>query len=352
MEIISQSIYTIDHKNNNVLPRDIPEHFMEYIHDLISFIEVNPNIRNYKVRSESTQVVVNIKKIISEINQEYVDESSISSNNKEIAGRLLLKEIEVQTRIEHMKTKIKKGSIIQVLLKDEDTNRYQYLIAKVDHHDFIDDNDLCRKIGFSAKNKDIGKTCIIETTSLDDGDVSIDNAKIYLDSPAKYWADEFLEFEEMRDDESNTIMVFKQVEGVLTRQIKPKSPSDFIVLRNSLIGKFRSGESINYYDMIDELLVQYKPENKESLNSSVISHVVTVLRELPQKRHFDSQFTPIPSAIKAKIKRSYPVRTGIEIKIDNYVEDIKKVISSWEDAQGNRYIRIEVTNSETFALFM
>lgn len=351
MGIISKSIYTIDHRNENVISRDIPIQFMSYIQDLILFVDRNPNIKNYKVRSEATQVVMNIKNIIRHQSEECIDIEDIKLNNKEIAERLLLKEKDVQVVINRMGREIKKGSLLQVLLKDDENDRYQYVIAKVDHNDFIDDNDLTRKIGFSANNKDIGKICIIETVSLDIEQINIDNARIYLDSPAKYWADDFLELEEMMDDEKNTSKVFKYVQNIFSRFIKSKSPSDFTILRNSLIGKLRSGEHINYFDMIDELIGNYEPEMKEVLSPDIIGNIINLLKELPEKRGFDTQFTAVPSAIKAKIKQNYPVRTGVEISINDHVKDFREVITSWEDDHGIRYITIEATNTETYNLF-
>lgn len=352
MEIISKSIYTIDYESSMISSRSIPEYFNEYIENLIRFVNENINVRLYRTRSQATQVVTNIKNIITENIKQVIDEDVIKSNHKDIAERLLLKEIEAQERISRMGTNIKKGSIIQVLLKDENCDRYQYLIAKVDYLDFIDDTDFRKKIGFSAKNKDIGKTCIIETTSLEDEEVIIDNAKVYLDGQAKYWTNDFLELIEMRSDETNTKMVFKEVEAVLTKYIKRKSPKDFTILRNSLIGKLRSNNHIDYNtNIVKELVCDYTPEDESILNSSIIENVVEKLRELPITKNFDLQFQSVPSAINAKIKKRYPVYTGIEIKVDSYINDIKEVISSVEEVDGSRYIKIKTTNDDTFNSF-
>ncbi|AXU29187.1 TPA: hypothetical protein ACKONR_001190 [Clostridioides difficile] len=352
MELISKSIYTIDYENSLISSRSIPDYFNEYIESLIEFVDENINVRLYRTRSQATQVVTNIKNIINESIREDIDKDVITLNHKEIAERLLLKEIEAQERISRMGTNIKKGSIIQVLLKEKTSDCYRYVIAKVDYLDFIDDTDFRKKIGFSAKNKDIGKTCIIETTSLEDDEIFIDNAKVYLDGQAKYWTDDFLELIEMRSDETNTKMVFKEVEAVLKRYIKRKSPKDFTILRNSLIGKLRSNNHIDYNtNIVKELVRDYTPEDESMLDSSFMENLVEKLRELPTKKNFDLQFQSVPSAINAKIKKRYPVYTGIEIKVDSYINDIKEIITSIEEVDGSRYIKIKTTNDDTFNCF-
>lgn len=347
MQIISKSIYTIDYNDSKVIARTIPDHFNSYINNLIDFINGNKHVRNYKARSQSTQVVTNIKKIIGATGEGTIDKARVDLNNNEIAERLLLKEIEKQEHISRMKNNIKKGSVIQVLLKDN--NSYKYLIAKVDYLNFIDDSDLSSKIGFSAKNKDIGKTCLFEI--LVEDEIIVDSAKVYLDNQAKYWADDFLELEEMRSDEVNTSLVFKEVELVLKRNIKPKSLNDFTVLRNSLIGKLKSSTHIDYKEMVRDLIENYTPDNRESLTVEHMKKVMDKLNELPETKKFDVQFQPVPSAIKARIKRKFNVTTGIEINVADYIEDIKDIIHSVEENDGSRYIRIKTTDEETFNSF-
>ncbi|MFR4161799.1 MAG: hypothetical protein ACLT0R_04280 [Paraclostridium sordellii] len=59
----------------------------------------------------------------------------------------------------------------------------------------------------------------------------------------------------------------------------------------------------------------------------------------------------MPSIIKAKIKRTFNVTSGIEIKVADYIEDIKEVIYSVEESDGSRYIKIKTTDEETFDAF-
>ena len=178
-DIIFKSIHNIDLEQNKVIDREIPEHFNSYIESLIEFINSNKRIRNYKPRSQSTQVITNIKTIIESMQTDSIDEELITLNNYEIAERLLIEEVKKQENISRLGNNIKKGSVIQVILKKEDT--YKYLIAKVDFAEWIDNDDFATKIGFSAKSKDIGKTCLLEIRE-EGASYSFESAKIYLDN--------------------------------------------------------------------------------------------------------------------------------------------------------------------------
>ncbi len=52
------------------------------------------------------------------------------------------------------------------------------------------------------------------------------------------------------------------------------------------------------------------------------------LLELPDVRKFDRQFTPVPSVIKARIKREYDVYQGIKLQITDEIDKIEEVIYS------------------------
>ncbi|HBF6218012.1 hypothetical protein [Clostridioides difficile] len=345
MRILYKSIHIINYEENKIIPREIPEHFNFYIEHVIDFIDTNTKTRQYRIDSQLTDVVKNIKGIISDNDlQLCYDEKSYN-----IVSKLLNTENERQSRIGSMDVKIKKGSVIQALLKDEEVDRYEYLIAKVNHTNFIDDSDFISRTGFSAKEQDISKTCLFEITKEDD--ILIDSASIYIDNRASYWANEFLELTEMRDDEINTKTVFKEVNAVLMRNVNKKSKNDYTVLRNSLIGYLKKERLVNYDNLIKDLFEGYSPLDDEKLNRDAMKNMVEKLEKLPQTKKFDLQFNSAPTAINSKIKKEYIVNQGIKIKIDDYIEDIKNIIHSEEEKDGSRYIKIKTNNEETFKAF-
>lgn len=51
--------------------------------------------------------------------------------------------------------------MIQALLYDDERDKYTYLLAKVEHTDFVDDSDFSFKSGFSKDMKKLWKSCIL-----------------------------------------------------------------------------------------------------------------------------------------------------------------------------------------------
>lgn len=57
MRIINKSIRIIDYTTQSILTRETPDSFNDYVIELISHINSNENVRNYKTRSNTTQVI-------------------------------------------------------------------------------------------------------------------------------------------------------------------------------------------------------------------------------------------------------------------------------------------------------
>ncbi len=57
MKVITQAIRVIDYENNKVLTRDILPNFSEYIEQLISYINGNVSVREYRTQSRNTEVI-------------------------------------------------------------------------------------------------------------------------------------------------------------------------------------------------------------------------------------------------------------------------------------------------------
>lgn len=111
---------------------------------------------------------------------------------KEIACRLVQSEIKVQEAINKLGVKVKRGSLVQALIQEEnaDLTEFLYLIAKVEHSEWIDEADLLTKIGFSSGKKNIWKSCIFECFSRENN-ILVGSAKVYVDATTKYWHDSF-----------------------------------------------------------------------------------------------------------------------------------------------------------------
>lgn len=340
MDIVFKSINVVDYKNGKVLYKNVPSSFDEYVIELIDYIKENERIRDFKTQSNQKEVISCVLSIISEKNNENFDEKT-----KLIANRLLNEEKEVQNQIAQMNINVKKGSLIQALLQDSDNDIYYYLLAKVEHKDFVDDDDFTFKTGFYKDKKNIWKSCLFTINNIDD---EIHYAKIYSDTEARYWSKRFLELEEINSDEKNTKKAFDFIDKFLNRNVKNKSIVDYFQLRNSTIVYFRTHPYFDYYSMYDEIFQCYKPYE---IDSKEYNESIQKLKDIPEDKKFDIQFAPVLSTIKAKIKKVYKVADNIEIVLKDGVENIKNIISSVQESDGSKYIKIKTNDQETFDSF-
>ena len=201
MQIVTKSIRVIDYEAQQIYTRETPASFDEYVTELISYVNGNINVREFKTRSVDTEVIGCIKQIL----RNPGDVELIAQKIDSIAHRLLIKEIDAQQRVARMDTNVQKGSLVQALLFDEENETSIYLLAKVEHSDFVDDSDFSFKSGFSKDKKTVWKSCLIDLPSPDATSYA---ARIYSNTVAKYWSDDFLELDEMINDESNTSKAF------------------------------------------------------------------------------------------------------------------------------------------------
>ena len=341
MEIVIQTIRIIDYENNAVYVRDTPETFSDYVRQLITYINGNTSIREYRTRSVNTEVISCILDIV----KNQIDSDLVMGKIDFIANRLLLKEREAQTSVAHMDTNVQKGSLIQALLYDEEDDKYTYLLAKVEHTDFVDDSDFSFKSGFSKDMKKLWKSCTFE---IDDLNAASFSAKVYSNTVAKYWYDNFLELDQVVSDEVNTDKAFRAIESTLNRNVKNIAPRDHTLLRNSLIAYFRSNDFIDYNTMITITVENYHPVE---LEQEKLEKVIEKLRELPEKHNFDQQFNTVSSAINARIRKVYDVCHGVQLKITDAIDDFDDTIKAYRDNDGNRYIRIKTDNDLTYRRF-
>lgn len=341
MEIVIQTIRIIDYENNEVYVRDTPETFSDYVKQLITYINGNTSIREYRTRSTNTEVISCVLDIV----KNQIDTDVIINKIDFIANRLLLKECEAQTAVVHMNTNVQKGSLIQALLYDDEKDKYIYLLAKVEHTDFVDDSDFSFKSGFSKDMKKLWKSCIFEIDNLNATSFS---AKVYSNTVAKYWYDNFLELDQIVSDEVNTDKAFRAIDSTLNRNIKNIAPRDHTLLRNSLIAYFKSNDFIDYDIMIQNTLENYHPVE---LDQERMNKVIEKIRELPDKHKFDKQFNAVSSVINARIKKVYDVCQGVQLKITDAIDDFNDTIMAYRDIDGNRYIKIKTDNDLTFKQF-
>lgn len=341
MQIITKSVHIIDYENGTTRSIVPPEAFEEYVADLIAHFNDNTTIREFITTSRRTEVVA----CIFNTQQHITDPEVIKYNVNTIATRLLAKETAAQRRIEHLDIQVQKGSLIQALLFNESTRVYYYLLAKVEHGGFVDDADFSFKSGFSKDKKTIWKTCLIDLSADDSSPLT---AKIYSNTAARYWWSDFLELIPLTNDETNTQIAFKAIDSTINRIIRDMAPYDHTIIRNTFVSYFKNRDHLDYDQMVHNIMDHFTP-------TDLSNEKVTALRDrlliLPEERHFDRQFTPVPSAITARIKKVYDVYQGIKLQITDEITDIEDIISSYRESDGTQYIKIKTTENTTFQRF-
>ena len=340
MRIIHKSIHIIDYEKNSVMQREAPLEFDSYITELIGHVSQASSFKAYKSRSCSTEVL----SCVLEMCSDYDTNETVISKTEIIANRLLLKEADAQAQIARTNTNVKKGSLVQVLLKNDVQKEYSYILAKVEHSEWIDDYDFTFKTGFSKEKKAFWKSCLIQIPNLSSSEFS---SKVHTISGAKYWSDAFLEFDEVNTDAMNTRLAFKAIDAVLNQSFKGTASPDRTVIRNTFIGYLKNNELVNYSTMVDSVLENYQPydASHEKINSIRLK-----LHEAPEKKGFDGQFTAMNKAINARIKQVYPVTDGVELKINQAINQLSNTIQSFE-VDGVKYIRIRTTDENTYKAF-
>jgi hypothetical protein len=268
----------------------------------------------------------------------------LDSYSHSIADKLLREEQQAQERIAPTGKQIKKGSLIQALIKT-DSDEFMYIIAKVEHSEWYDGESLQKNFGFPSEKKNVWKSAVFPF--IIDEEIIFDTIRVYTDNDAKYWAIQFLELTEERSDQTNTNAAFNAIEMELKRKVKKYSERDYYNLRNTLIHSMKTPQQINYPEFVTALVGNYQPD-VQSLN---MLQLQTALLELPEKKNFDRQFNTVPDAIKKHRRLKFPVTVGIELSISEETENYRNSIAAKTDDQGARYLQIVCRENSTYELF-
>lgn len=346
MTIIQTSIHIIDRESKRIIQRETPEAFEAYVGELINHVRNNVSVRDYKTRSSATEVIACILDVCANQDEEFID-----SKMTTMANRLLLQEREIQGRIGGMNIEVQRGSLIQALLFDEVTEAYSYLLAKVEHSEWVDDSDFTFKTGFSKDKKTMWKSCLFDLSDLSADEF---HAKVYSDTKAQYWSNGFLELDEMNTDEANTQKAFNAIDITLGHAFRGIASPDHTFIRNRFISYLKNNEHIDFPVMVNTILDNYHSVDTNLTDEENISMTERIqnikirLLEQPEKRKFDNQFNAVGSAINARVRKIYKIQDGIDLRVTSAVED--GVIQSIEEG-GVRYIRVRTDNDITFRRF-
>lgn len=324
-DIVLTSFYHIKLDLNSPVQKNLSDDAAkEYIPELIKKILVSKNIRQYYSSSYTTEVMAHIIKIEASI-EAYLEASITGQANSNIydndfaviANRLHKKQSEAESKIHHMDVEVKKGSLIQSLLKYN--NKAIFLLALVDHNRFLDEDELKNKEGLSY-NKAALKACLIYFND----DNSIEKICITDTSStiAKYWSSDFLELNETKDDTTNTERTFKAFRDVLNNSLKKSSPSDCTNLKTALSSYFTQHKNFKFDECCKFIFEGYTP-----INASVdLKNIEAKIVKIANRGLFDTHFTIEPSRIRKLLSAEYKLNKNLTLKIHEGIDKLEENI--------------------------
>jgi hypothetical protein len=337
-EIYFQSLHHIDIDSRKLQEKVIMIGDLDdYINNIIENYIKPHSDKMFDIRSETTEVISQIIKLLNDTNKVKFQEVAAI-----IAKRLIDKEIVTQEKFKHL-VELKRGSLIQFLFKYD--GRLTYLIAKIEHAAYLEAEELLKQFGLPYEDS-ILKTCIF--TFNDDLDLE---EVILTDSnttPSRYWWEDFAELKELNTKEYNTKSAFRHIENTLSRNLKAVTPKDYYMLRNNLVGYFRTKNEFVYDDVLDYVFGDYQP----LCDTTIIENVREKLTQLPENNKFDRKFEIAVEEIKARmVQKTFNVVENVVLQITGHVEDLEHTIQAYKDRDGHKYLRIKTDNDDTFRIF-
>ena len=308
-----------------------------YLEALLFEIEKMSNrSRSFSLESENTEVFASLVRYLNEeLSQEELSEI--------IAARLHRAEINAQKKIAHMQ-QLKKGSLVQVMLQEQELDELHFIVAKVEDNYFLDKKSLSKTVGLPYEDSTFKYARFVFSKDAGLVDITVYDANTKI---SDYWYQDFLELRESKTDEYNTKTAFNSIKQVLSRNVRKQSPQDYTILKNATINYFRSHERLSFEELCIDVFDRYKPEISE-LDMNKIREKI---HDLPGKNKFDRSFNTVMTEIKARIVQRYEISDKIELKLKDSIDNLKDTIFSVEDPDGKKFIKVQVFNSETFESF-
>jgi hypothetical protein len=326
--IIFHSLYKIDITTNEIILQEFAENenVNRYVMDLIQNVTENEGDREYIFENSSFTIKTCLGNIVNNVER---DETSLT-----IARRLLQEEKKAQVKIEHLNKKILKGILIISYVQMTDYE-YKIIISKADYYEFLEEITGNLRNGLPTKKK-IFKA-FIANVGLNRDAFQITKLVTYDSNTTKavYWWKDFLELEEKRNDEKNTLAAYNSIKSKILDPIRKKYKGDWLCLSNATIAYFRGEGEFDFNHYRDNIVGNYIPSNPE-LN---MNEVKSKINKLPSQDKFDLRFTKIPKVVKDKLKNVINLTNEIDLVIKHDVASVKRTFRPYQDEDG-KYIMI------------
>lgn len=338
MEIEYSKLLKIDNENDEISVDGFAntDNVQNYIVELIQECGNNEGDREYKFDDTLNTTQDHVNCIIQNQDRDAKCES--------LANRLLRVEQEAKENIAHLHKDIPKGVLVIAYAKMTESE-YKFIIIKADYTEFLEEISGERKSGVPTKKK-IFKSFIMNV-SIYDNVYEIGKIVTYdsNSTKAKYWWKTFLELEEIRDNEKNTLTAYESIKTNVLDKIKMHHKQDYLYLWNATIAYFRAEGDFDLNHYRDDIIGAYQPFDS-NLEIDKLKEKIT---RLPEKDKFDSHFVKVPSVIKAKFKNIIRLTDEIDLHIKHDIVGMSRVIKAEEDDEGNKYIMIQSVDGYNYA---
>lgn len=329
MEILTIKIFKIDIAQaavQSIEPSTYGAELETYLQELFIYVISGSSGRTFRFDRETTEVRAQITRIIAR--EDFTDISTI------IANRLLGCERAAQERIARLGVNIQQGIFVQALVTENGVNKL--ILCKADHNEFLDEINFRLSRGLPIKKK-VFKAFVC---SLLAGN-NVDPVLVYDTNPSntKYWWEEFLELTKVFSDEDNTENAFNAIDKGIFTKMKREHPQDYMHLRNSTVRYFRSNDTFEMQDFLDNAIGNYAPYDP-TLN---VNELKSKIRELPSRTRapFDNHFTIVREKIKTGFQNVVKLTNQIDLHLKENIPNLETVVTAEQDRDGTKYVKIK-----------
>ena len=344
MEIIYSSIYHIDFEEEEIKYIEINgDDIIEYIENIIKEMTENKSVKKFNVKRDTTEIISISNQFVSGANTVNDDGTiALTSDFEEecsekIATKLLKSEKLAQQRIDRMNKKVKKGSLIQLFVEDNDV--YKFILVKVEHEGYLNTETLKRQAGLPL-NKKILKSCIIEYNEENE----IKDIFLYDSSSSisDYWYNLFLELEAIRDDTKNTGDTITKVNKIIKRELA-EHPKEEFETKNRLKGYFLTKDE--FY--LDEF-VQIVSEPIKQMNNNIDVEEIEEKVKNRISKYCDGQFSIDKEIINKNKPDTFFITEQISLIVNG--ECGSRIVSEMED--GKRILKVIGVPQKVYDVFV
>ncbi len=330
MDINYTSLHHVDHESG-ITKIDINNQggdLNTYVERLLTEITNSDNSRQFRFKSDTTEVRQALAKLIGE---DYDTGAEIN------AARLVKIELAAQKSINHLNVEIQKGSLFQAVIGE---NEKSVIISKADHNEYLDETDFMVHMGLPWKKR-VFKAFLVKF----DGRNNPTDLYVYDTNSrmSRYWWDNYLELEEKYTDSYNTKMSMDFLDKKVFSKIKAEFPADHTIIRNSAIRYFRAKDEFEVDDFLNDTFNNYTPID-EGLVGKKINDFKAIVKELPQKWGFDSRFVIEKSEVKKRVVNKILLNTSIELLLKDHIPNLKDSIKAEIDSEGTKWVKIKSTD--------